>query len=212
MGKGCHRPLPQLSLAGDTCLVLDSGCSLRAHRLYLQHASCVFEDALACTPAGDTAEFDTEEGHDSKADMYSWMPTRLPLPNTSERQAHLLLQCLYCWERAAWADSLRPPELIELARVAHRFGCTSMLDVADKAMVKTCGAVDSTTNKFIECSRAWLNAWEAPSQLQLAQSLGLTRYAALVGRFMGRFADKIELRSVDAHIGAILQGACLRGN
>ena len=41
---------PGRSLTGETRLVLDVGTTLQAHALYLQHASEVLHDALACMP------------------------------------------------------------------------------------------------------------------------------------------------------------------
>lgn len=47
----------------------------------------------------------------------------LLLPGATRRQTQLLIHCLYSFLRESFANGLSPPELIDLARIADRFGC-----------------------------------------------------------------------------------------
>lgn len=42
--------MPSRSLDGNVKLVLENSSKVKAHSLYLQHASTVLKDALACAP------------------------------------------------------------------------------------------------------------------------------------------------------------------
>ena len=204
--------LPALSLDGDVSLVLDSGVTFLAHSLYLRHASTVFEHALACAPPAE-ASAGTEVGDEVSLPEPAAKPgkglVRLPIPVTSKRQAQLLLHCLYCWERGPWAESLHAAGLVELARVAHRYGCASVLDLADRCLVKNCGVQEASMAKTVP--RPWLTVWEAPAQYQLAERLHITSYGALVGRFLRKHAHVVDVSRLDPLVAAILQGACLIG-
>lgn len=145
--------MPSLSLDGDVCLVLEGGQILRAHSVYLQHASTVLISAFDCKKPADH--------EDGKAVLelseYSFPPaaqsgavTRLPLPGVTQMQAELLVMSLYSWARETWYESLSPPELVELARVAHSLDCSTVLELADKYMVEKCGVEQDVAEKHDE--------------------------------------------------------------
>lgn len=203
--------MPDQSLDGDVCLVLEGGMTLRAHSVYLQHASAVLQSALQCAPPqaqnGGQAARDVSEGSLSAGER-SIALTRLPLPGVTQRQAGLLVTCLYSWDRHAWCDTLSPPEIVELARVSHRLACPLVLEMADNYMVQKCG-VKQDVDKSADETRAWLTVADAPGQFELAQQLHLTSYGELVGRFMGRHAHEIDTSMCTPETASILAGARL---
>ena len=182
-------------------LVLDDESKLRCHALHLQHASTVFQNALACsTPA--------EQDHDGC--QGSQALSRLPLPGATRRQVLLALHCIYQFEQESWVENLCIPEIIELARFAHRFSCDRVLALADRCMVKNCGVQETGIKSGASLGKnAWLTVTDAPGEHQLAQRLQLTRYEALVGLFMGRHAHAIDLDRVGPSAAALLRGARL---
>ena len=212
-------PSPFLSHDGDVSLVLEDGTMLRAHSVYLKHASAVLKDALACAcpleddaPAAEpSAEFaDQRSPKKRRIDTLHGVNQliRLPLPGISARQAQLLLTCLYSWTRESWFESLGPPALIELGKAAHRLACTRVLELVDKYLVKASGVEEDVARSTDE-DNAWLTLANAPRQHQLVLQLQLTSYRDHVGRFMGRHAHDVDLSSVEAGTAAVLRGARL---
>lgn len=194
---GAHPPLSE---SGDVLLVLDDMTTLNCHALHLQHASSVFQTALSCAPAVE---------HELDSSQTCRSLTRLPLPGATRRQVLLLLHCLYQFERESWVEKLCIPEIIELAKLAHRYLCLRVLGLADKCLVKRCGVREASIKTGIVDSKAWLTVKDAPREHQLAQRLNLTRYEALVGLFMGRHAHAIDLGRVGPSAAAVLRGARL---
>ena len=184
-------------------LSLDDGSVLRAHQLYLQHASPLFRASL---PSAAVKE-DPSGAAFKRPRLASAEGLQLPLPGVTRRQAQLLVHALYSFMRETWAGSLRPPELIELARVASRFNCAAVLDLADTVLVAKCAA--AVDKPAPEATSAWLTVQDAPAQHQLARKLGLGKYEALVGRFLGRHAHAVDLTRLDPCFAAMLQGARL---
>ena len=217
---------PRQSLDGDVLITLDDGSSFRAHSVYLQHASEVFANALAChsLPEQPSQASDglpgsrSTRGAAKRPKLEPPAPAtpelkKLPLPGTTRKQALLLLYCLYAWTRETSMNHLCPSELVELAKVAHLFGAEKVLQVADHALVKICTA---ELTEMAEASEdpdgadplaAWLNVEDAPAQHHLARKLHLTQFRACVGHFMGKHARRINLGAVDASISAVLRGA-----
>ena len=210
----CRIPLP-LSLEGDVHLILDDGSTMSAHSLYLSHASAVFKTALSCAGTRQTTADDTDEDEQEWESVWSAsaaaertmtshskrpkVMAKLPLPGATRRQAQLLVQALYCFKRDSWADSLAPPELIDLAAISDKFSCVCVLQLADEALVKKTAS---------ETATGWLTVLDAPGQFELAHRLHLTSYEAHVGQFLGRHARKVDLTRLDARSAAILEGAC----
>ena len=198
---------PAQSDQGDTLLELGDGTTITADSAYLRHASEVLSTALACSSQAEGADCPCS-GQCSPAPKRARAMLRLPLPGTSRRQALLLLHCLYAWDRKAWACSLGPPELLELARVSHKYDCTAVLQLADSALV-TFGQPQGAGPGV---QPAWLHVRWAPAQLQLADSLDLAGVRWLVGGFLGRHAEEVALDQVEnACVAAVLDGArCAR--
>ena len=202
--------LPALSQTRDMSLVLEDGSSLRAHKLYLEHASPVLTSALACRPLAEPRtstdpEAPSESGPShSDAEACSEAAIRLPLPGVSRRQGQLLVTSLYCWTRDTWCDGLSPPELVEPATTAPKLDCAPLLELADKALVKSCGV----TKDLAAAAKAdvWLTVLDAPAEHELAERLQLTQYKKLVRRFMGSQAHDVDLSRVDEDTVAILEG------
>ena len=190
---------------------------LRAHLIYLQHASALFTDVLAsCSssqqqqphkPGGSGDETPTSKRQRLASKL------QLPLPGTSEKQALLLLHCLYQHTQPAWADGLEVPELLDLARVAHKFACSAVLQRADRllvAAVKAEEALVAERPKFEQLAaqaEAWLTPQNAPARLSFAQDLTLPSLALHVGAFMALHADEVDLGGVDAALLGVLRGA-----
>ena len=199
-----------LSLEGDVQLPLDDGTVLRAHRLYLEHASAVLKASL------HTANPNIEEGSGASRPAANKCPgqgsaadLKLPLPAVTRRQAQLLVHALYCFTRETWASSLGPPELIDLARIAEHLGCKQVLSLVDTVMVVKCSAEADRPGSALDTPGTWLTVQDAPAQHQLARKLQLAEYEALVGRFLGRHAYDVDLTRLDPSFAAVLQGACL---
>ena len=210
---------PAKSVNGDLLITLDDGSRIPAHSVYLQHASEVFTNALDTCPGQAGAP---EAAHSSKLRSAAKRlrtdqpprprsdPLELALPSTSKRQALLLLNCLYAWTRETTVWAWPPPDLLELARVSHRFGCTEVLQLADSGLVKMCKAeaaaeeVETVEEVLYE---GWLNFEDAPAQHRLARDLHLTGFEACIGRFMGMHANDVDLESVDPSLAAVLEGA-----
>ena len=213
---------PEKSLTGDVLITLDDGSSLRAHSIYLQHASSVFSNVLelhqsTTAPDAPVSSRPTRSAAKRPKTDTPAVPElkKLPLPRTTRKQAQLLLYCLYAWSREASMDALQPPELVELAKVAHTFACEEVLGSVDGALVRMCQAeaaadVRPETDEDSDDEDSfggWVNAVDAPAQHQLAHELHLTDFEACVGRYMGRHPDDIDLASVDATLAAVLEGA-----
>ena len=175
---------------------------MSAHSLYLSHASSVFKNALQCAAARQAdakiATDDEPDGDDSPTAKRPKVMTKLPLPGVTRRQAQLLLHVLYCLKKESWADSLGPPELIDLATVCDKFSAVGLLQLADEALVKRTASKTAT---------GWLTVLDAPGQHELARRLHLASYEAHVGRFLGRHAHEVDLSRLDASTAAILEGA-----
>ena len=206
--------MPSRALNGNVKLVLDDSSKVRAHSLYLEHASTVLENALACAPQQVSDSRSDEEASGESADESSEEPVdkqskaliNLPLPGVSKLQAQLLVTCLYTMGRETWLDSLGPPKLIQLARVSHKLACLEVLEQVDKSLVRVCG-VNQLLPRIPTAADAWLTTADAPAELQLAQQLHLTRYEDLVGRFIGRHAAAIDINRVNPSLAAVLKGA-----
>ena len=198
------RPSPPLSLEGDIELILGDGSRLLAHSLYLSQASQVLKDALALASSSswrqeqDGSGDETEIWEPSPVAKRPRMPASPPMPGVTTRQAQLLLHVLYAWKRETFMDVLGPPELIELATIADKFGYLAVLQLADEALA------NKAASKAVE---PWLMVLDAPAQHQLARRLHLTGYEALVGRYLGTDAHKIDLARLDPSSAAILEGA-----
>lgn len=111
--------MPAHSLEGNAHLVLEDGSKVKAHSLYLAHASSVFKGALACSQQAELRGSLEDADSGKSDDEHRNDPVKLPLPGVSKMQAQLLVTCLYTMGRETWLDSLRPPRLIQLAKVAH---------------------------------------------------------------------------------------------
>ena len=196
-------PPPPTSQEGQVLLTLDAGSVLRAHQLYLEHASPLFKASLPSA----TIKEDPSSASCKRPRLASAEEPKLPLPGVTKRQAQLLVHALYSFMRETWASSLQPPELLELARVASRFNCPAALDLADTVLVAKCAA--AANRRAPDAASAWLTVQDAPAQHQLARKLGLAKYEGLVGRYLGRHARDVDLTRLDPSFAAMLQGARL---
>ena len=191
---------PAASLSGTTLLVLEGNKSLRAHALHLEQASDIFRGALECLqPAAGAAGSKPES--EQASDEAAPVTHSLPLPGVTMHQALLLLHCMYAWARESWASCLSLPDLLDLARLADRYACTSVLRLVDSTILKRCKAQDGAGPDAI------LTVQSAPEQHRLAQELHLRAYQTHVGFFMGLNADEIDLTQVDDSYADILRGA-----
>ena len=164
-----------LSLEGDVHLALDDGTVLKSHRLYLEHASAAFKASLLTASPVVSIEEDPGASRPAAAKRPRSGPVaelKLPLPGVTRRQAQLLVHALYSFMRETWANSLRPPELIELGRVASKFDCTAVLGLVDSVLVAKCAAAVDKPGPAAAAAGAWLTVQDAPGQHQLARKLG----------------------------------------
>ena len=198
--------MPLHSLEGDVYMVLDDGTKITAHSLYLEQASLVFRDALACAYKGNGISGEDEASLQKPTVKPN--KTMLPLMDVTQRQVQLLVTCLYSWNRETWLGNLKVPELIELGRVAHRFACSAVLESVDRFLVEKCG-VDASLKQNVE-PEVWLTVADIPAEFRLAQQLQLAAYEDLVGRFMGKHAHAVDTCMLDSGLAAVLNGASLR--
>ena len=224
---------PPLSLNGDVVLDLGKQGALKAHSLYLQHASPVFTDVLASC----TAEQEPQSAHQPAESAPAQQPCaqspgssggddspapkrrktgskqQLPLPDTSRKQALLLLHCLYQHTQPGWAEGLEIPELLDLAQTAHKFACSAVLRQADGLLV---AAVKAEEALVAECAQskqpaawaaAWLNSHDAPARHTFARDLNLPGLVLHVEAFMALHANEVDLTAVDGALLGVLRGA-----
>ena len=193
--------------------MLDDGTTLSAHSVHLQQASTVFSTALSCASSADQ-QIDCSE--DEPAPKKQKAALRLPLPGTSRKQALLLLHTLYAWMRESFAAALEPPELIALARCAHKFGVSKVLELVDSSLVKVCTYTDvSCMNECPGCGTScmpaasgWVNPRDAAAQLQVAQQLHLRSFENHVATYIGMHPHEVDTTGLSATNIAILAGAC----
>ena len=206
---GCSTP-PELSLLGDTELMLDGGSSLRAHSQYLPHASTVFEAALTCCTQAPPDEV-VHKKRKHAAEAQATCTFQLPLPGASRHQVLLLLHSLYAFKREAWVSSLNSAQHGELAAIAHKFGCEAVLELVDSSLVSMCQQERARAGSEPRQAKAWLCAEHAPEQFKVAQKLQLRKFEARVGQFLGSSAPEIDLSELDHGTAAVLRGACQLG-
>lgn len=206
--EACPFPFPAWSTP-DTLIQLDDGDTLLSRVAYLEHASEVFEMALRCEPDGTLCQH-TSCGHTLPVSI----GFRLPLPGVSRHQVELLLCCLSCWMRETWAASLSLADLWDLARVAHKFSCSLVLQLVDCTLVRRCtdgqAAGHSGTDRTSGPDAAAcvsLAPSSAPEHSRLAHDLGLVEYEACVGAYIGRHAAEIDLDKLEPMSANILRGA-----
>ena len=229
-------PPPQ-SIDGDVLLDLGKAGSVTAHSLYLQHASDLFADVLACCDgspepspyskgvleieAATAPQLCSCSQSPSSSSDDSPAPKRrkatpqqhMPLPETSRKQALLLLQCLYQHTQPAWADELEIPELLDLAQAAHKFACLAVLHQADRLLVAAVKAEEALVRGYPYAKQAaaraaaWLDAQNAPARHATTQALHLPSLALHVGSFMAMHAEEVDLDVVDVALLGVLQGA-----
>ena len=128
---------------------------------------------------------------------------RIMLPSSTPREAQLLLAPIYAGrELKQLADSLPAPRLYELAGVAHRLQCTSILAVIDKAMVDKCkGKVGR---------RPWLTPANVLWALRFGRAFGLSglqeKAAVYVADNLGRLSlDSKACAAGDESLVLVLQ-------
>ena len=169
---------PGRSLTGETRLVLDDGTTLQAHALYLQHASEVLHDALACMPEQPAAAAETSDSARATRSGAKRLRTastvtiesELPLRGATRKQVLLLLSCLYAFDRGAWVRQLEPPERVDLARIADQFQCIELLQCVDASLVKMSEREEQLEQADINSDEelGWLNGRDAPALLGIA--------------------------------------------
>ena len=216
MQKPAWAEQPARSQNGDVKVTgPEDRWTLRAHPLYLRHASGVFADVLAGCSRPQQQETPSQDNpsDDAPAPKRHKPGLRLPLPDTTRKQALLLLHCLYQHTQPAWADDLGIPELLDLALVAHKFDCTAVLQQSDRLLV---AAVEAEERLVAGCNpaqrpataaAAWLTPQNALAQHALTDKLHLPKLALHVGAFMAMHANELDLGSVDVSILGVLQGA-----
>ena len=125
----------------------------------------------------------------------------LRLPEVSKKQALLLLHCLYECRRDTWVAGLRPPDMLELARVADRYGFLEVLDLVDTCLAERCEQEEKQGPDGV-----WLLVEDAPQLLQVARKLQLGSFKARILRFIGRHAHDIDLSRLDGSVAEVLTG------
>ena len=95
-------PPPPTSQEGQVLLTLDDGSVLRAHQLYLEHASPLFKASLPSA----TIKENPSSASCKRPRLASAEEPKLPLPGVTKRQAQLLVHALYSFMRETWASSL----------------------------------------------------------------------------------------------------------
>ena len=196
---------PEGSLNADTRILLDDGQYLCAHAVYLRRVSEVFAGALTCS--GTNVGGSVESAASQQLSEISAITHILPLPGATMPQALLLVHYLYSWTPESWAKGLSRQSLLELARVADKYACTSVLALVDSTLVQQCEEQDLQDEDSVD--EKILTAASAPAQHKLARKLHLTGYEALAGSFLGRHVGDIDISQVDASYANILHGANL---
>ena len=102
-------------------------------------------------------------------------------------------------------QSLSLSDLLQLAQAAHRFGCSSVLQLLDDVLVKQCMATNPPSDAC--CDDAILDPESVPKLYQLAHNLQLTGFEAQVGHYIGKHADQIELSQLHPLSAHIARGA-----
>ena len=202
------------SARGDALLVLDSGCTLTVHSTFLEMRSQVLADAVAL--AADSA------GQGSKL--------RVPLPSTSDAAARLLVRAMYSQQPETLLLALDMTQLLELARVCHRYALKQLLSLVDK--VRSAGALACSAAAGAElglkngCQRLThvrvqalavicspertqcsLTDSSVLSKFQLARELGLQAYEAACVAFIAKNAKRVVAAQPDDPITVVLAGA-----
>ena len=208
--RACLSEPPPASLSGNTLIVLERGRPLRAHSCHLEQASEVLQGALECLQPGVNPAAAAGGASPAYIDLSpSWgarwngvsVTHSLPLPGVTLHQALLLLHCLYAWARESWAASLSLADLFDLARVADKYACTSVLQLVDTTICKRCSEQGPAAEGAV------LTAQTAPEQHRLARTLHLRAYEGQIGFFLGMHADEIDLSTVDPSLAGVLRGA-----
>ena len=88
--------------------------------------------------------------------------------------------------------------------MAHRFSCTTVLQLVDSWLVKLCRYEDRQGLKGDE--QSWM--LDAAANYALACQLELASFKAHVGVYMGRHPSWIDLAQLEPGIAAVLRGAC----
>ena len=127
---------------------------------------------------------------------------KLPLPGTSKQQALLLLHCLYAGDPRTWTRYLDLQQLVELARVAHRFSCTTVLQLVDSRLVKLCRYSDPVLK---DREQPWMA--DAPANYALASQLGLAAWEKHIGHYIGEHPSWVDLDKMEPGAAAMLRGA-----
>ena len=216
---------PKTSSGGDVQLILDDGTVLCAHASRLEQASAALKATLAGSGAQASDKQDTPADAEGPQKRQRAM-LELPMPGVSNKEALLLLHCLYSSSQKTWLGKRAPPQLMDLARIASSLGCNAVVQGVDKALVRACqyaryddedeyeydrhdyGCEPDYSNDP-EAKSGWVNVGDAPAQLRLARELQLPEFEAHVGLFMGMHAPAVDLKRLDAGTAAILQGAQL---
>ena len=198
---------PPASLSGNALLILDDKRSLHAHSVYLEQASEVFQFALECSQplAGSPAPEQAASRPGSAGSPH--VTHQLPLTGVSKHQALLLLHCLYVWQRESWVQSLSLDDLCDLACIANKFGCDSVLELVDATMLARCVAQQEVPADA-DHGAPILTVASAPKQHRRARELNLRGYSAHIEFFMGLHASEIDLALVHADYVGVLRGAC----
>ena len=163
-------------------------------------ASKVFKTALSCQPTQPRASQltqSTDEHQPCKASYY------LPVPGVTKHQVLLLLHCLDTPNRDAWAQSLRPEDLFQLARVVDKYAWTSVLQLMDATLI-TLSALDDAGKTSQE---SFLSPANALAHLDLARDLHLSEYEVHVALYLGLHAQDNDLSQLDVTTARIVQGA-----
>ena len=164
-------PLPVAAKAasGDALLVPASGAPLRVHGMQLALASEVRTRplkpaaavyGLVCVSCCVPCQVLATTVHLARSQTSEGELLHLPLPDTSQREASLLICMLYARELAELLDSLPAARLVELANVCQRFSCDLL------------GACGAALVRRVERG-AWLTPENALCMLSWAQSRGL---------------------------------------
>lgn len=199
---------PTQAQSGDVQLLLDDGSTLNAHSQYLEHASTVLRGALDCAhPAQDASA--SESGQQASDGSPDFSPAckrrraqlRVPLPGVTRQQAVLLLALLYSFTREKFMTGLKPPQLLELARIADRLQCRDVLKLVDERLFRICSWQDVGASQD-----GWVNVKDAPALHALAHKLQLHEFADMVGMFLGMHMQEIDLTQLDASLATVMRG------
>ena len=91
--------------------------------------------------------------------------------------------------------------MLELARIADRYGFLEVLDLVDTCLVDICEVEEDEGTED-----GWLAVMDAPQLHQVACKLQLAKFKARVLRFIDRHVRDLDLSRLDGSMAAVMTG------